>query len=305
MRNLSFRKNERRAARLAALALIAQVLLGPACRRQGPDRAVSAPDGVTIAYHIEGRGSPALVFIHGWSCDRTYWRNQLGDFARSHTVVAVDLAGHGESGAGRKAWSIRAFGADVAAVIKEEGLRRVILIGHSMGGEVSLEAARILPGRVLGIIGVDTFQDFSEALSREQISSAVAYYKADFKTAMNMIARSMFPWGANPDLVEQVVRGMSAADPKIAVAVVEALFNYRPAKTLREVRLPIRVINSDHRRTDVEGNRRLAASFEAKIMVGRGHFPQLEEPGEFNRLLRQTIAELAQPAGFDRQKAFR
>lgn len=287
-------KRSRIVSRFGALiALAAALILGASCGRRGPDRAATAPDGVTIAYHIEGKGSPALVFVHGWSCDRTYWRDQIGAFARTHTVIAVDLAGHGESGAERKDWSMAAFGADVAAVIKEEGLRKVILVGHSMGGEVCLEAARVLPGRVIGIIGVDTFQDFYEVMTSGQIDEFVAPFKADFKTATNFFVRAMFPWGVDPNLVERVVRGMSSARPAVAIAAFEALFAYRPARALREVRLPIRVINSDKYPTNVDGNRKIAASFGARIITGRGHFLHMEEPGEFNRLLEQIVDELA------------
>jgi pimeloyl-ACP methyl ester carboxylesterase len=263
------------------------------CARRGPDRAASAPDGVTIAYHIEGKGSPALVFVHGWSCDRTYWRDQVGALAQTHTVVAIDLAGHGESGTERTDWTIAAFGEDVAAVVKEEGLRKIILIGHSLGGEVCLEAARALPGRVLGIIGVDTFQDFADAMTPGQIQEFVAPFKADFRAATDSFVRAMFPWGVDPDLVERVVRGMSSAKPEIAVAVFEGLFTFHPARTLRDVRIPIRAINSDKYPTNVEGNRTIAASFGARIMTGRGHFLHMEDPGEFNRLLQLTIDELA------------
>ena len=116
----------RAAATVAVVALAAALSCAPA----GPERAVDSPDGSTIVYHIEGKGRPALVFIHGWNGDRSYWRDQVSYFARTHVVAAVDLAGHGESGAVRKDWSIPAFGADVAAVVKEEGLKKVILIGR-------------------------------------------------------------------------------------------------------------------------------------------------------------------------------
>ncbi len=283
------------ARQIAAATAVAALLAAVSCAKRGPDRAVDSPDGVTIVYHIEGKGSPALVFVHGWNGDRDYWRDQVAYFARTHKVIAVDLAGHGESGAARKDWTIPAFGADVAAVVKDEGLKKVIFVGHSMGGEVSLEAARLLPGRVLGIIGVDTFQDFAETTSPGDIASAVMYYRSDFKGTMDMVARSMFPWGVAPDVVERVVRDMTGAKPEIALAVMEAIFGYDARPTLGQVRLPIRAINSDRLPTNIAGNRKLAASFGVRIMTGRGHFPFLEAPGEFNHILEQTIAELAPP----------
>ena len=80
-----------------------------------------------------GSGSPTLLFIHGWNCDRRYWSDQLAYFAEQHQVVAIDLAGHGESGLQRTEWTIGQFGADVASVADQLVLDDVILVGHSMG----------------------------------------------------------------------------------------------------------------------------------------------------------------------------
>src|SRR5512141_3449247 len=96
----------------------------------------TAADGTRIAYEVHGAGWPALVFVHGWAWHPGYWDGQLKVFCAGALVVAVDLAGHGESGATRKDWSIAAFGADVGAVVDELGLESVVLIGHSMGGDV-------------------------------------------------------------------------------------------------------------------------------------------------------------------------
>ena len=113
-------------------------------------------DGVPLLYDVDGLGSPALVFVHGWSCDRTYWERQFDHFKSEHLVVMLDLAGHGESGLDRTAWSMEAFGKDVASVVEKLDLNKVVLIGHSMGGTVILEAAQILPSRISALVPVDT-----------------------------------------------------------------------------------------------------------------------------------------------------
>jgi pimeloyl-ACP methyl ester carboxylesterase len=76
---------------------------------------VTSADGRPVHYEVHGNGAPPLVFVHGWSCDRTYRNGQVGYFADRHQVVAVDLAGHGESGLGRPAWTMPEFGNDVVA----------------------------------------------------------------------------------------------------------------------------------------------------------------------------------------------
>jgi len=77
-------------------------------------------------HEVRGEGEPALVFIHGWCCDRTYWEAQLPYFAQKYKVVTIDLAGHGESGLDRKAWTMKAFGEDVAAVVEKLGFYKTI-----------------------------------------------------------------------------------------------------------------------------------------------------------------------------------
>ena len=77
---------------------------------------VASSDGVMIHYDVAGQGDTALVFVHCWSGDRTYWSEMMKRFAGDYRVVAMDLGGHGESGLGRDDWTIPAFGADVAAV---------------------------------------------------------------------------------------------------------------------------------------------------------------------------------------------
>ena len=97
-----------------------------------------------------------LVFVHGWSCDSRYWRAQIPYFSQKYRIALVDLAGHGHSGFGRSNYTMGSFGEDVLAVVEALGAEKVILIGHSMGGIVIAEAARLMPEKVLGLIGVDT-----------------------------------------------------------------------------------------------------------------------------------------------------
>lgn len=264
----------------------------PAGLPQGPGT-TPADDGVAIAYTVRGEGEPALVFIHGWSCDQSYWSEQVDAFSDGHTVVTLDLAGHGASGKDRAEWRIASFGGDVKAVVDALGLGRVIFVGHSMGGPVALEAARLLPGRVAGVVGVDTFQDAGHRPDPDQWGELVAAYEDDFAGTCDRFVRSMFPEDTDAGLVEDTVGDLCDAPPAIATALIREFGEYDLAAVMSAVDAPVRAINGTLFPTAVEANREHAPGFEADLMEGTGHFPMLERPAEFNELLAAAVAALS------------
>jgi pimeloyl-ACP methyl ester carboxylesterase len=252
------------------------------------DIAVSA-DGLTVHYEVHGIGTPALVFVHGWSCDRTYWSGQVDYFAVRHQMVTIDLAGHGESGTGRESWTMPAFGDDVVAVIERLRLGSTVLVGHSMGGDVIVEAALRLPGRVAGLVWADTYSTLGEAITDEEVRAFAAPFREDFVTATRALVRRMFIASSAPELVERVVTDMSSAAPDIAVDALEhAIGNERAVlAALPQLIVPVVAINPDYRPTDVEALRRHGV--RAVLMPGVAHFLMMEDPETFNRLLDEAI----------------
>jgi pimeloyl-ACP methyl ester carboxylesterase len=277
---------------IVMLAAFLAAVLGPLGAASAKNGTVKSPDGVPLSYTVQGKGEPAIVFVHCWCCDKSYWKDQIPYFEKKYTVVTLDLAGHGDSGLGRADWTIESFAADVAAVVEALKLKKVILVGHSMGGPVSLEAARLMPDRVIGVIGVDTFQDFGEKVPEAQQKQWLAAFQANFSTVTDQFVRSMFAAGADSALVEHIASDMASAPPEVGIGAMGNMLRYDPAPAVREIKVPIRGVNADKWPTNVEGNKKLAASFDVKLMPGRGHFVQLEDPATFNRLLDETIAEI-------------
>jgi len=278
---------------LLALSLLASILPGCSRKHEQHEGKVPSADNVSISYDVQGSGKPALVFVHGWCCDGSYWRFQVPHFAKQHKVVTIDLAGHGDSGLNRKNWTIEAFGKDVAAVVEKLDLDRVILIGHSMGGPVNIAAARLMPDRVTGLIGVDTYHDLEAQYDKKQIDDFVSPFKDDFAGACGSYVRGKFAIDADPDLVKQVASDMSSGPPEVAIGALQEFFAFDRAGALKGLRIPIRCINSDMYSTDLEVGRRNVISFEVKTMPKVGHFLMMEDPQRFNQLLVETIAELS------------
>ena len=258
-----------------------------------PTQITTAEDGVEIHFEILGTGSPALVFIHGWNCDRSYWSAQLPFFAATHQVVAIDLAGHGDSGVSRETWSMANFGADVTAVADALQLEDIILVGHSMGGPVALEAARLLKGRVNMVIGADTLSDVSLRYADEQLAGMLAAMAADFSgTVEGLVRSSFFLPTSEPALIDQIASDMSAAPPAAGIGAFEGFarwFNEDVEQTLADIDVPIRLINSDYRPTNTLAGQALTASFEATLMSGVGHFVMQEDPAQFNAIMAELL----------------
>ena len=112
-------------------------------------------DGVRLAYDDRGAGEPAFVFVHGWTCDRSFFAPQAEHFAKRHRVVSLDLRGHGESDKPEGPYSIAAYADDISYLIDRLGLGRVVAVGHSLGGNIVLQLAASHLDRVAAIVMVD------------------------------------------------------------------------------------------------------------------------------------------------------
>jgi pimeloyl-ACP methyl ester carboxylesterase len=262
----------------------------------GREGTARAPDGVPIRYEVRGKGEPALVFIHGYTSDRSAWREQVAVFAREYRVVAVDLAGHGGSGAGREQWSIAGLAGDVEAVVKALGLKRVVLVGHSMGGPVALFAASRMPDRVVGVIGVDTLHDAEFKWPADTVKEAAAKMEADFSGMLRGAIQTMFLETADPALVKEVIEKALRTDRKAALGLIHDFAKVDLKSALAAVKKPVRCVNASAPRaappTAVETNRKYA-DYRAVLMEGVGHYLMLERPAEFNKHLRELLKELA------------
>lgn len=254
---------------------------------------VKSVDGVPLVYTDQGKGGPALVFVHCWSCNKEFWEAQIPYFAKKYRVVTTDLAGHGESGKNRDKWTIEAYARDVAVVVKELKLKKIILIGHSMGGPVVLTAAGLMKERVVGIIGVDTLTHLERIITEAQFEQFTAPMKADFvKGTRNFIGMFMFTPKSDPKIKERIIREMTAADPKIALASMKSLFMQDLAAVADKFKVHIRLINARKSAVDIEQGRKHTASYKVSFMDEVGHFLHMEKPAEFNKLLEAAVDEL-------------
>jgi pimeloyl-ACP methyl ester carboxylesterase len=262
----------------------------------GTPQIVTAADGVHIQYRQYGAGDPAVILVHCWSCDSSYWNAQIGPLKAHYTTVTVDLAGHGGSGRNRTEWSIGNFGEDVAAVARQLTNSRIVLVGHSMGAPVALEAARRIGDRVIGIIAVDSLKTIGQPpISEREITMRLKPFRENFiGQTRDFVSANLFTKDADPAFVRKVAEDMSLAPPEVAIPAMEALVRMDYAKVLPDIHIPVIAINSDHGgATDEMRIRKSLPTFSAIVISNAGHFLMMETPGRFNPILLGQIDKLA------------
>ncbi len=263
------------------------------------DHAWTTPDGNRIPYAIGGNpdADVTVVLVHCWMCDRSFWEAQLPALAGRYRTVTLDLPGHGEATAERDPWTVVGYGEDVAGLIGELGLADVVLVGHSMGGPVSLRAAALLPGKVRGIVAVDTLHDAEFEFEGEQIEAFLQAFETDFVATCERFVEQMFPEEGVDEIEGHVRRaGCDAQRGRIGTALMRDFGAIDMPALFRQAGVPIRAINAAAPNpTRIEINRKYA-DFDAVLMEGVGHYPHMTRPEQFNELMLEALAGLVGPA---------
>ena len=283
---------------LSLIILLSGFGLLPVLAKEGYDLkaqtaqiAISA-DGTAVNYYEHGKEGAVLVFVHGWSCDASYWREQIGYFKEKYHMVLIDLAGHGRSGSERENYTMEAFGQDVLAVVENIRAEKVILIGHSMGALVIAYAARLMPEKVIGLIAVDDLQNVEYPLGEEQFKEMTTPFKEDFKQGVRGFVTGML-CSDKSKVNEWVINDMSLADPRVALnAMNGALGGYMTGDVSRlfdGLNVRVVAVNSNLSPTDIEANRRHIKDFELIVLAGLDHFMMLKAPERFNPALDQAV----------------
>jgi pimeloyl-ACP methyl ester carboxylesterase len=284
---------------VAALFVIVAVQIS-CSQKQGEQSANQqkkiSDQGVNIAYTDNGKGDTTLLFVHGWCIDKSYWANQVSYFGRKYRVVTIDLPGFGESGKNRTVWNAASYGRDVDSVISQLNLKNVVLIGHSMAGDIVLEAAVNAPEKVIGLVGVDNFKNVNNSSPSKKDTAdyeqAINQLKHNFKqTAFQYFNQDLFYKTTADSIKKKILADVAKADTAIATACMQ-LTDFDEVKKLIASGKKLYLINSDVTLTNSAGLRANKIPYQVKFIHAVGHFPMVEKPDEFNKALGKIIAEL-------------
>lgn len=250
-------------------------------------------------YSLSGKGQTTLVFVHGWCINRSYWQAQEEKFRSDYQIVTIDLAGHDEDTTANSLQRIEAYADDVVHLVESLGLERIVLIGHSMAGDINLHVYEKIPQRVVGFIGIDNFHELGKEYTAEenkQTEEVLALMQNDFVTIVRQYAEaSLFAPQTDSSVRARVLYDITKARKDIAVAELRSLAvqNVEERRIAPKLTIPLMLIHSDRSPINEEYLKKYCGKgYRIRSVHGSGHYPMIEVPDEFNSRLAETLREI-------------
>ncbi|MEP3388140.1 MAG: alpha/beta hydrolase [Reichenbachiella sp.] len=250
-----------------------------------------------ISYNISGEGEITLLFVHGWNINKSYWDAQRDQFLKDYKIVAMDLPGFGSSKNLLGQFTIDSFAKDINALINHLELKKVVLIGHSMGGRIILEAAQD-NDKIIALIGVDNYKEVQQKLNDELKAEAdgfVEWLKADFANNSSVyVDQYLIYEGADSLVRKRIVDDYRAANPETSIPAIQTYLDYpySEQERLTNLNIPLFLISSDMSPVDTVGLQNTGLEYSVFEMSQTGHFPMVEQPDVFNQVLAQILKEI-------------
>lgn len=234
-----------------------------------------------------GSGVP-MLFIHSYAGSSAHWGAQLAHVRPRRRAVAIDLRGHGHSDAPPgNDFRVSSLGDDIAAVADALELKRFVLVGHSLGGAAAAAYVGKHPRRVAGLVLTGS----PGKADAQQARQVMASLQADYDEVMADYWTSLVE-NAQPEVLETLEAGMRSVGREASLAIIAAIFEFDPLPALLAYEGPKLIIDTPHGDGPTALHNQLP-EVKRKVIEGTSHWPHMDKPQEFNRLLDEFLAWIA------------
>ncbi len=244
-------------------------------------------DGHRVYYEVSGTGSPAIVLVHGWTCDFTFFAPQIAEMSKKHRVLAVDLPGHGKSDKPEVKYDGVLFARAVLAAMDAAEVEKAVLVGHSMGLPVIRTVYAQAPARVLGLVSLDgaVFSGSMEAFAKQMAG------EKGVEVRRGMMDHMLLP--STPEVMRrQITDKMLAAPEHVAVS---AMANAVSSPLWKE-KIDVPTLALQQKRSAEQSVRKYFDAAFSKLdyreLDGVSHFLNMDKPAEVNSAILAWVAGL-------------
>lgn len=282
---------------LGANALFIDGETKPAAVTEPGGRIVSLPGGDMETVEKGPRGGSPIVLIHCFTCAINWWDGVMPQLDRDHRVIAIDLLGHGGSEKPSSGYSIENQASLVAGVLGRLGVRDAEVVGHSLGGPVSIALAEQSPQLVNRLVAIDSIPDDSygdvgfigELPFKPVIGQTLWRIKPDF-SIRNGLEVAFAPGFKVPDAFVEDVKQMTYSS---YTGSHEAFDDYTGEEALPQraaaTGKPVLALMGAEEQIAKNPEEALAAyraaGAQTKLIQGAGHSPEVEKPAETSALI--------------------
>lgn len=240
-------------------------------------------DGARIHYVSYGKGSEALVLIHGWTCNLDNWRDQIPDFAKRNRVIAIDLPGHGLSDKPQITYSMDLFARAIEAVMRDAKVKRAVLVGHSMGTPVARQFYRKYPQKTIAIVIVDgSLRPFADKVMMDRLIAG--FRGPNYRETVGQMLAAISGPNLSTEALERIKASSLNTPQHVIVSAMEGMAD--PSIWGDDkINVPVLAImakNPFYPPNIEESFRKIAPQIEFQMWDGVGHFIMMEKPKEFN-----------------------
>jgi pimeloyl-ACP methyl ester carboxylesterase len=247
-------------------------------------------DDIALAYEEVGAGEPALLLVHCWCGDHTFFNDQVEHFAKSHRVVAMDLRGHGASDKPDQEYTLDGFVDDLVWLSDQLRVVKPVIVGHSMGGNVALELAARHPDRPAAIVLVDSVVTPSPAFVDAVQPVGEALYGPEYREAATALMESVFLPTDDLARKARIIETMCSAPQRVMASAFEHhITAYDSSPAARACAVPVLYIGAANPLADVARFRSLCPQLVVGQTVGAGHFNLMEVPEQVNAMIERFL----------------
>jgi sigma-B regulation protein RsbQ len=248
--------------------------------------------------------APAMVFVHGFGCDQHMWRHVAPVFAVDHRVVLLDLPGMGGSAPASydeaRHGSLQGYADDLVGLLRELGLRDVVLVAHSVAAMIGVLAQRAAPelfGRLVLVGPSARYVDddgYEGGFSRRDIVDLLDLIENNHFGWQAPLARMVMGDPEAPGLTTEMEANFCRTRPDVARRFAEVTFLGDNRADLAFVTAPVLVLQCRHDSiAPLSAGRFVEQSIPGarlQVLDTTGHCPQLSVPEETIDAIRSFVA---------------